>query len=122
MSRNRGGTRYPSDDAWDETGAASFANGDAWDDGDDGYSRAMALYDESERLPALEDDYGDEEDGPREITIISGAGVPVFQRLGPRRKRPLTMQLLVMAIIGCLLLSALFSVGPLADFASSAGV
>ncbi|HKD77549.1 MAG TPA: hypothetical protein VKB76_18740, partial [Ktedonobacterales bacterium] len=62
MSRNRGGNRYPSDDEWDETGAASFDNGDAWDDGEDGYSRAMALYDESERLPALEDDDEDDDD------------------------------------------------------------
>jgi murein DD-endopeptidase MepM/ murein hydrolase activator NlpD len=121
MSRNRGGNHYLSDDEWDETGAASFGNGDAWDDGEGDYSRAMALYDESERLPALEDD--DEEDGrPREVTIIPGAGLPVYHSLGPRRKRPLTMQLLVMVVVACLLLSASFSVGPLADFASSSGV
>ncbi|HKD75495.1 MAG TPA: LysM peptidoglycan-binding domain-containing M23 family metallopeptidase, partial [Ktedonobacterales bacterium] len=62
-----------------------------------------------------------EGDHPRDVTIIPGAGLPVYHSLGPRRKRPLTMQLLVMVVVACLLLSASFSVGPLADFASSAG-
>ncbi len=98
-------------DEWDEESA---------DDASD-YSRALTVRAESDFLPAIDDD--DDLDLPAiaghpDPLIIPGEGLPV-RVSGKRRKRPLTMQLLVVSVASCVLLAALFSFSPLGDIGAS---
>ena len=105
--------RYHSyEDEWDDDEYE-----EVWDDSRhyDAQSQALINYrDElSQQLPI-------EYEEPQQVEapmIIPGAGIPMH-RSGPRRRRPITMQVLLLTIAGCVILSALFSVGPLADTAS----
>jgi murein DD-endopeptidase MepM/ murein hydrolase activator NlpD len=102
-------------EAWDAD--ADYADDDDWEDDDaewedddpdaDPASRALAVVN-GEVLP--------ERTAP---FIIPGGGMLVTKPTTRRRKRPLTMQLMVLSVTACLVVSALFSVGAIGVSAAS---
>lgn len=118
MPRNRDDSRYQrlDHDRWDDD---DRYDDDAYDEYDDIDSQALVAYDESDYLPALtaSQEYG--AIAPRvEPIIIPGAGLAPKVQV-PRRKRPLSMQLLVSSVTVCIVLAALFSFIPLNNVAAA---
>jgi murein DD-endopeptidase MepM/ murein hydrolase activator NlpD len=62
-------------------------------------------------LPALLEDGADDDD--RRPVLIRGSGKVLHHPFVPRRPRPLPMRLTVVAVGGCIVLSALFAVAPM---------
>lgn len=116
MARYREEARYQSyNDDWDDAD-------DDWDDGyDDEVSdeRALVAYDDSQELDA----YDDEETFSRrsqDVLVIPGAGLAMRTTL-KRRKRPLTLQVVLGVVIVCVLVTTLFAFGPITDGQLNAG-
>ena len=109
-------------DRWDDE--YDDDDDDSWDDNyaDDDASRAVVAYDESRQLGLPEEDrsLGAPLEYRHEMLIIPGEGLPNYTGLLKRRRRPVMMQLVLVALLTCLMVSALFSVGPLSDLTATA--
>lgn len=118
MPRNREDSRYQRNDQdrWDDD---EIYDDDGYDEYDDTNSQALIAYGESEYLPALTESQEYGAIVPRIApTIIPGAGLaPKVQ--AQRRKRPLSMQLLVTSVTVCIILAAMFSFVPLNNVAAA---
>ncbi len=79
---------------------------------DDDASRALARYDESQFVAIVDDGFVDDDDDDDAVFIIPGAGLAPRATF-KRRKRPLTLQLVMGAVIACVIIGALFTVMPI---------
>ncbi len=117
MAGNRD-DRYRDDDDQDD-----LENDGSWEDPSiSRYSRDLVPYEDSQELSAYaadedldwDDEDDDWEDQQPEVLVIPGAGLPVRTPMA-RRRRPLTMQVLVATTLACVLLTSAFAFGPLSD-------
>lgn len=107
MARYSDDYRRNSIEEWDDA--------DGWYDEEDDWvdpvdSRSLVALTESQELEVFDAEI----DEPPEVLVIPGGGLPT-RAVTKRRRRPLTMQILLLLVLGCIILSGYFTFTPLSD-------